>query len=325
MKVTRRGLILGGTALVGAGLLTDTLTTSFAAEEPHIDLAGPRSKLATLTLPGPRTQQGFCFNADDPRDMFVAQPLGSEANGDLIVRRYTLTPAGLAHRGHMTLRGFGHGESLAAYQHGGHTYLWTEADALKRLRVKRDGTVFYKAFGTAFAAVRFRAGAEVHSRQPSPGVTVYRDLVYQTVTPGVDPYTRRLLLHHSSSDGTRAITAYPLDEMRPRHSSALPASTIFPSPPSLGLPQGWAVKGDFLYTLEGRARGYDDTWLRAYHLKTGTPVQNQHLGFARTWASHEPEGLTIRKADNAQLFFCITSHQRAPHPSHLYYLEKPAG
>ena len=96
MAITRRGLILGGTTLAGAGLLTDTLATSYAATEPHFDLAGPRTKFARLTLPGTKTQQGFCFNADDANDMFVVKPLGSEATGDLYVQRYTIGASGPA-------------------------------------------------------------------------------------------------------------------------------------------------------------------------------------------------------------------------------------
>ncbi|NUT34602.1 MAG: Tat pathway signal sequence domain protein [Hamadaea sp.] len=196
-------------------------------------------------------------------------------------------------RGHMFLKGFGHGVQIGAEPVGESAFLWTETDA-----IADDGL---HGWGSRLARFRFQNGAiltpdspEVRRLRPVPGA--------DRTTCGIDPVQNRLVMRHRIA-GTFRYALYDLDDLRANRFAPI----VEVDQPSLTYSfQGYAASGDYLYLLEGSSYGsagstapVGNTHITCVEWATGSVVARQLVTDGSDLPFREPEGMAIQVPDAA--------------------------
>ncbi|MFF5264446.1 teichoic acid biosynthesis protein C [Actinomadura viridis] len=306
------GGALGGFAASGAAAVAPASARAaglpdsqrFDLTEPSYDLFRHK-KLVNTTV-----QQSFGFDIPNKR-LFVAQlknGSSSDANGDLAISRLDFS-GNL--KGHMYLKGFGHGVSIGVEPSGTATYLWVEVDP--------EGS---SARGTRLARFKFVDGQTLTNT--SSALTKYRPVAGSTgVSATIDPVNKRLAMRYKTS-GWR-IAVYDLADIKAKRYDPL----VDVAQPSQGGEtfQGYALYGRYFYTLYGTAYSDDNpvpgnSRLSTIDLNTGQRVAGPTLTKAGGTLTHrEPEGLAIYRTDGGQmrLFLGFASGARGERRSNLFY------
>ncbi|MFJ8668700.1 hypothetical protein [Streptomyces sp. NPDC093600] len=208
------------------------------------------------------------------------------AHGDLCVTR--LSQAG-AITGHMYLRGFGHGVSMAVENRGGVTRLWTETAS--KPNSSNEG------YGTAITHFEFRSGTVLDHGSPLHA-TPYTPAAGATgVTCTIDPTTNRLIVRF----GLSGMKYESYDLAKAAAGVWEPIARIAQPNPN-GVFQGYASLGGVLYMLAGQAIGPDNpfpgnTYLTAVDWATGAVLDQHHVLAAPGLEYREPEGMAVSLRD----------------------------
>jgi hypothetical protein len=285
MPVTRRSLFT-----IGAGVAATALAGAepAAAAAGRFDLAAPASPLIwKKALYDETVLQSFAF--DNANGHIYAVQLkngsGSAAAGHLCLTKLSLSGAVL---GHMYLMGFGHGVQIGVEPSGSSAFIWTETDAVP----DSSGN----AWGRRIARFAF-----VNGRTITPSSSGLRKFTLiegaTSTTCAIDPSTNRLIMRYRLGGGPR-YAVYSLAEVKagsPRklHDVAQPSG--------LGVFQGYAAYGDYLYLLDGTAYSASNpapgnTYITCVDLRTGAKVQRALTQAGKSVDYREPEGMAVQIA-----------------------------
>jgi hypothetical protein len=294
-----------------------------AAADPAVGTADlPASKRFDLTAPSydlfrhkrlkdGTVMQSFGFDMANKRLFTVQLKNGSSAdeNGDLVVNR--LDFAGNI-KGHMYLKGFGHGVAIGVEPSGSASYLWVEVDPTGE-----------SARGTRLARFRFVDGATLANT--SSALTKYRPISgISNVSATIDPVNNRLAMRYHK--GGWRIAVYRLSDVKARRYGSRLADIAQPSQGGETF-QGYALYGRYLYTYYGNPYGGDNpapgnARLSTVDLNTGKRVAGPTLTKAGgTLTYREPEGLAIYRTASGQvrLFLGIASGRSGDRRANLFY------
>jgi hypothetical protein len=334
--INRRAFVRAGTA----GLATSAFWTGASAaaasptsSQPVFDLTAPAEQyVREKSLHHSTIMQSFAFD-EVHHCIYAAQlmeggvQLADEsapvsggdrsAHGDLCLTR--LGPGG-DDRGHMFLRGFGHGASIGVEPHAAASFIWVEADANPE-----------SGYGTAVARVPFIDGAVldsdswlVHKLYVVPGSTSNR--------PAVDARGGRLLVQYMLGESDYRYRVLDLDAAK--WGRVDPLYDI----PRIGMaatetPQGLALLGDHVYQMTGThytdesganpPSGHGDTYLSTVHLPSARVLQRTRTEAAYSLDYREPEGLAIQLSPHPRLYMGFASGVAGDRRYTLYY--KPGG
>ncbi|MCF2527268.1 phage baseplate protein [Yinghuangia soli] len=270
-------------------------------DSPRFDLdAAPGTLFREQPLAGTDTiMQSFAF--DDAGQRLYAVQVLDRASGDLTVSR--LTWDGRLD-GAMELRGFGHGTQIGAERaDDGELYLWVESHAVA------SDVPGASAWGTRITRLRFADGDAVDSGAEREGDRSF-DLV-----PGAGSVSCATDLAHGQlalrfhRDGLMWFRVYGLADLVHGHGSVrceipeppLHVSEANPRPS----PQGFALYGRYLYTLEGDAYGsagseppVGNTYITCTDLGVpgGRKVADTLVAASAHLRHREPEGLAIQRS-----------------------------
>lgn len=299
------GLAALGTGY-GAGVASASVPTSgrFDLTKPAYDQFRGK-KLYNATV-----MQGFAFD-DTNGWLFVSQLRDgtSDTSGDLCVTRLSLTGA---QHGHMYLKGFGHGVSIAAQPSGSATYLWTEVDA-------NSG-----GYGKRLARFKFVSGSTLSNTSsslrkftPVSGANEH--------TPAIDPVNKRLIVRYNVSGSGKHIAVHSLAKATDGDFSS--PLVKFAQPGISGTPQGYTAYGQYLYYLTGNAYSRHNsspgnTYLTSVNLNTGKIKQGPVLSKAGSTLNYrEPEGLAIHRTSGGEvrLYLGFASEWAGDRRANLFY------
>ncbi|WP_455402879.1 phage baseplate protein [Streptomyces bambusae] len=310
-RPSRRTLLLAGgaalTGLAGTGIIVSAKSDEKTAEKDfgtrvgEFNIARSKEFLKPSALYNKTGPQSFAFD-DENRLIYTLQLIqggielpgergalttGSRRQyGDMCVTRLDFDGK---IRGHMYLRGFGHGISLGVEPSGRRTHLWIEGDA-------DDET----GYGRTVTRVPFRDGEVLDStddgvrhQEPLPGA--------RATHPAVDLESRRVLV--SFREGPeRRYAVYPMDKFRkgghgPEHELADVWQRDGESF------QGCALYGDHIYQLTGSPytddegenppSGGGNTYVAAINVQTGERAGRQLVTAAPDLEFREPEGIAV--------------------------------
>ncbi|MER7365946.1 phage baseplate protein [Nonomuraea wenchangensis] len=285
MPLSRRGLLT-----IGAGLAATVAagTSRASAAAGRFDLAAPATQLIwKKALYDETVLQSFAF--DNPKGHIYAVQLkngaASAAAGDLCLTRLSLSGAVL---GHMYLKGFGHGVQIGVESPG---VLWTETDAAP----DSSGAMW----GRRLARFSFADGRTL--TPSSSGVTTYTPIPGATnTTCAIDPSTGRLTMRYLL-DGRMRYAVYELSALKAGGKDKL---YDVAQPSGLGVFQGYASYGDYLYLLDGTAYSASNpapgnTYITCVDLRTGAQVQRSLTQAGKSLDYREPEGMAIQIVSGA--------------------------
>ncbi len=284
MPVTRRDLLKLG---AGAAATAALAARPAAATEGRFDLTGSSSPLIwKKDLYDQTVLQSFAFDNVHGHiyTLQLRNGTGQNAAGNLCLTKLSLTGTVL---GHMYLMGFGHGVQLGVEPSGSSAYLWTETDG-----VTENGS----ARGSRLARFRFADGQTLDTS--SPALTKYKPIASaDNTTCAIDPSRNRLIMRYRS-EGAFRFAVYSLPALKAGTVSAL---FDIAQPAGLGVFQGYAAFGNFLYLLTGEA--YSDanpapgnTHITCLDLRTGGQVQRELTEAGKSLDYREPEGMAIQIA-----------------------------
>jgi hypothetical protein len=192
----------------------------------------------------------------------------------------------------MHLDGAGHGVSIGVEAVGADSYIWMECDS--------DGTGD-SGRGTALARFKFVNGGTPSVRKFLAGS--------KTITCATDPVNDRIVVRRNEN-GAMYYSLYALADA---------AAGDFGSPlahfaqPALGAVfQGYAIYGQYLYTLDGS--GHDDpadidSYVSRIDMNTGAVVSRALTKAGSTLVYREPEGMAVYRtvAGETRLFLGFAS------------------
>lgn len=213
-----------------------------------------------------------------------------DARGDLVLTR--LGPDGGAIRGHMVLRGFGHGVSLGIERDGAAVYVWTEIDA--------EPTPRASARGTRLGRFRFEDGAMLTAA--SSAIQKFAPVTgARGCTPGIDPVNGRLAMRYVAASGEWRAALFDLAALKAGDAAPLADIRL---PAGFGTVQGWCTFGSFLYVYAGEAYGPTNpppgnATLWCLDWNTAAVVETQRTEALVRLAYREPEGLAVRTGAGA--------------------------
>jgi hypothetical protein len=294
---------------IPAALVSAAVPSSkrFDLTKPSFDLFRNK-KLKDATV-----QQSFTFDNTNRRLFVVQRRNGaSTTSGDLTITQLDFNGN---IKGHMYLKGFGHGVSIAAQPVGSTTYLWTEVDANSN------------GYGTKLARFKFSSGTTLS--KTSSSLTKFAPISGATeYTPAIDPINSRLLVRYHKS-GAKHFALYDLGAATKGNFSKPLASFAHPK----GLKtksstfQGYAPYGRYLYLLYGDSyeaapKGELNSELVTVDMNTGKVVQGPTLTKAgSTLKFREPEGLAVYRtaAGQTRLFMGFASGNSGDRRSNLFY------
>jgi hypothetical protein len=232
--------------------------------------------------------QGFTFDNVNRR-LFVVQIRNGSSGDDLCVNQLDFDGNRV---GAMHLDGAGHGVSIGVEAVGADSYIWMECDS--------DGTGD-SGRGTALARFKFVNGGTPSVRKFLTGS--------KTITCATDPVNDRIVVRRNEN-GTMHYSLYALADA---------AAGDFGSPlahfaqPALGpVFQGYAIYGQYLYTLDGS--GHDDpadidSYVSRIDMNTGAVVSRALTKAGSTLIYREPEGMAVYRtvAGETRLFLGFAS------------------
>ncbi|MFD0369746.1 hypothetical protein [Streptomyces sp. NPDC059071] len=270
----------------------------------QIDIAGPVGKLLhRRPLHNGTVMQSF---AVDPvtGDVYVLQIMEGglrlddeaaavdyptrKAQGDLCLTR--LDQAG-AIRGHMYLRGFGHGVNLGVENRAGEVWLWTEAASTPNS--KNEG------YGTAVVSFAYADGDVVDSGTARHSPAYTPDPAARFITPTVDHSANELVLRYYLG-GVTTFARYDLARATAGDWQAI--QRITPDIPADGTDfQGYASHAGVLYTLKGQSLDAvplpGNTYITAFEWATGAQLDHRHVTAGPGLAWREAEGMAVSVRD----------------------------
>lgn len=291
--ITRRGLFKTATGTAAATALGGFAGVRGAAAETaadRFDLTAPATQLIwKKALYDETVLQSFGFDNTNGH-IYVVQVKngsGSAAAGNLCLTKLSLTGTVL---GHMYLMGFGHGVQIGVEPSGTSAYLWTETNAVS------DGA---NAWGNRLARFKFVNGQTLTAS--SSALTKYAPIAGATSTTcAIDPSTKRLIMRYWV-DGKARYAAYSLSALK--NGTATPLFDIA-QPSGLGVFQGYAAHGNYLYLLDGTSYSTSNpapgnAYITCVDLRTGSKVQRSLTQAGKSLDFREPEGMAIQIAGGA--------------------------
>ncbi|MFI0349939.1 hypothetical protein [Actinomadura sp. 9N407] len=325
--LSRRGVLASGGGMIAA-LALGTSSPAEAAPAGAVALPDPgRFDLYDAAtdlfrhkpLHEPTVMQSFAFDNVNRR-LFAAQVRGTSgaaARGDLCVTR--LTFAGDRIQGQwMHLNGFGHAVSFGVEPRGTESHLWIEVDPEQ---------VNGSARGQRLTRVRFQAGKTISGTKDLPRYTLIPDAEKaRQLTCSIDPvYGNIAVRYHTPSGGFRfAVYVLPLFSQ-----GIFVRLADIATPSGLGVFQGYALYGRYLYLYAGEAYSGDNqppgnTYMSCVDLATGREVSRFLSRAGRTLSHREPEGLAIyrTRAGEMRLFQGIASGPVGDRRANLFFKNK---
>ncbi|MEV5493997.1 teichoic acid biosynthesis protein C [Nonomuraea fuscirosea] len=287
LPMSRRGLLKLG---AGAAATVALAARPAAAAEGRFELTAPASPLIWKKgLYDETVLQSLAFDNVHGHiyTLQVKNGTGQNAAGNLCLTKLSLTGTVL---GHMYLMGFGHGVQFGVEPSGSSAYLWTETDGVS------DGS---SSRGSRLARFKFANGQTLTTS--SPALTKFKPISdAENTTCAIDPSTNRLIMRYADGSSFRyAVYSLP----------ALKAGTARPlfeiaQPTGLGVFQGYAAYGNFVYMLTGEAYSEanpapGNTYITCLDLRTGEQVQRARTEAGRSLDYREPEGMGIQLVSGA--------------------------
>ncbi|REE95831.1 teichoic acid biosynthesis protein C [Thermomonospora umbrina] len=314
-------LILGGFTAGASGVPGEARSRPAARlpDSQRFDLTEPSHELFRhRRLRDGTVMQSFGFDLRNRR-LFAAQVARgpfSDHRGDLTINR--LDHAGRL-KGHMRLRGFGHGVAIGVEPSGSATYLWVEVD---------PHPASDSARGTRLARFKYVDGATLEN--DSPALAKHRPIPGITgVTATIDPVNNRLAMRYKK--GNWRVAVYNLADVKARRYDRRLADVALPSQGGETF-QGYALYGRYLYTFHGNEYGEENpppgnARLSTIDLNTGRRVAGPTLTKAgRSLTHREPEGLAVYRTGRGEvrLFLGIASGRVGHRRANLFYKDAPA-
>ncbi|MGW6566024.1 phage baseplate protein [Streptomyces sp. NPDC054975] len=307
---------LGVGALGTAGVVAAGGPASAVGASKRFDLTDPSSELLReIWLQEVRVLQSFSFDNTNKHLYTVSLVQGGRQlpgetrtytgderakYGDLCVTRLDL---GGAQIGHMYLKGFGHGVSIAVEPSGNSAYLWTETDSVEAPDPNHPTDPSKNiGWGSRIARFKFANGAVL--TPTSHLITKHTPVAgADRTTIAVDPANSRLVVRYRLG-GAFHFGLYDLAAFRSGTYTQL-AHVLQPtdvaSPPPF---QGFTSLGQYLYLLEGSAYGTanpapGNTYQSVIDWNTGTRIDRRLTEAGKSLLYREPEGLAIQLPDPA--------------------------
>ncbi|WP_405776007.1 signaling protein [Streptomyces sp. NBC_00859] len=261
-----------------------TVPQSFAFDDSQGDIYAVQLVQGGVRLPG------------EPRRLTSTE---RDRRGDLCVTRLS---AGGRTRGHMFLRGFGHGVSLGVEPSAAGALLWTESQAHPET-----------GYGQAITRFAFRDGAVLDSGHP--GLRHHRPVPGSVANqPSVDMAARRVMVSYwtvpAYGERQQWYAVYDMDSFlagryEPLHAArqrGRGADETF---------QGCVLHGDRVYQLAGNAYtsvsgtnpadSGGNTRVTAVDLRGGAAPAPRRITSGAGLAYREPEGLAVTLAGRPRL------------------------
>lgn len=314
-RITRRGLLRagGGVAAVAAlgagyGLYSANSADAAVATSKRFDLTKPSYDLFRhVKLQNQTVMQSFTFDNVNRR-LFVAQLKNgstSNANGDLCITQLDFDGN---KKGYMYLKGFGHGVSIGVEAVGSASYLWTEVDSVKER-------------GTRLARFKFSNGVTLS--KASSALTKYSPVAGAVnTTCATDPVNNRIAMRYDLN-GRFRIALYKLSDLKSRKFQPL---TDVALPGGLGVFQGYAIYGQYVYLYTGQAYSASNpkpgnSYITCVDLNTGKQVSRALTKAGSTLTLREPEGMAVyrTKAGQTRLFLGFASGAAGDRRANLFY------
>lgn len=242
--------------------------------------------------------QSFAFD-DAGGHLYVLQVEGANAagtfaehsvRGDLVLTKLSLDGETIA--GHMVLRGFGHGVSMAIERVNGAIWVWTEVDS--------EPTHRNSGRGSKLGRFRFVDGVTLETSSTS--IQKFAPVAGARVcTPSIDPMTGRIAMRYVSAEGSWRIALFDL--MALKVGKAKPLADIA-LPIAFGTVQGWCSFGSHIYVYAGEP--YSDAnpppgnaTLWCVDWNTGLVVETKRTHALGGLTYREPEGLAVQFVNGA--------------------------
>ncbi|HEX2314412.1 MAG TPA: teichoic acid biosynthesis protein C [Thermomonospora sp.] len=281
-------------------------------DSPRFDLRKPAYPLFLHRWIKHQTvMQSFGFDVRNKR-LFVAQLTNgrsADRNGDLTISQLDFSGR---LKGHMYLKGFGHGVAIGVEPAGDASYLWVEVDPRGE-----------SARGTRLARFRFTKGKTL--RNTSSALAKYQPVRgARAVTATIDPVNGRLAMRYNKN-GWR-VAVYRLADIKARRYSRRLTDVRLPSQGDETF-QGYALYGRYLYTYYGNAYSRHNpppgnARIAAIDLRTGKRVAGPTLTRAgRRLTYREPEGMAVYRTSSGEvrLFFGFASNRVRARQVNLFY------
>lgn len=303
----RNGLVKFCVAALGLSLAVSVnadlpASKRFDLKEPSYDL------FRHVSLHDKTIQQSFAFDNTNRR-LFVSQRKdGSDTKaGHLCITQLDFEGN---KKGHMYLKGFGHGVAFGAEADGKDTYLWTETETNSN------------GYGTKLARFKFTDGktissSDVTKMHPVSGAKEY--------TCTIDTVNNRLVVRYNK-DG-KHIAVYDLAAAKKNDFSAPLANFEIPTiNTKTSVFQGYAAFGQYVYLFTGESYeangGIVDSQLTTVDMNTGKVVQGPTLTKAgESLSFREAEGMAVYETANGEvrLFLGFASGKAGDRRSNLFY------
>ncbi|CAM4163608.1 phage baseplate protein [Lederbergia lenta] len=206
--------------------------------------------------------------------------------------------------GHMFLKGFGHGVSIGVEIEGSTPYIWMEVDAVAEGK---------NGWGTKLTRFPFKQGSHLSSN--SPRLDKY-ELISDAdrTTVNIDMAYGLLTMRYRIS-GQYRLATYSLQQVKKHNYSAI--SDI--AQPKMGIFQGFASYGRYIYLLEGAPYGtkgsvkpIGNTYITVVDLITGKVINKKQITAGSDLSFREPEGMGVYipnpdAPEKARLYFGFAS------------------
>ncbi|HEY7593846.1 MAG TPA: teichoic acid biosynthesis protein C [Actinophytocola sp.] len=289
--LSRRSLLRAGggiaatAALAGAGTALAGPASATVPESEYFDITKDSHDLfrGKMLHESHHVMQGFTFDNVNRR-LFVVQTQNGSSGDDLCVNQLDFAGNQV---GSMHLDSAGHGVSIGVEPVGTDSYIWMECDS--------DGTG-PTARGTALARFKFVNGGTPSVRKFLTGS--------DTITCATDPVNERIVVRRKEG-GVMHYSLYSLaDAAAGDFGSPL---VHFAEPPLGPVFQGYAIYGQYLYTLDGS--GHEDpadidSYVTRIDMNTGAQEDRFLTHAGSTLVYREPEGMAVYRtvAGETRLF-----------------------
>jgi hypothetical protein len=301
----RRLLKVGGATVLaagGGGVLATQQASAAVPASKRFDLSKPSYDVfrGVLLHEKHHAMQGMAFDAENGH-LFIANARDGASGDDLCISRLTLSGKVT---GRMHIDNAGHGVSIGVEPRGADSYVWVECDS-----DSNDGS----GRGTALARFKF-----VDGKSPSGVRKFFKGS--KTITCATDPVNKRILIRRKES-GKFTLRLYDFSSMDLENGTFTDELTKI-TQPKLGdgsvTFQGYAVLGNYLYTLDGdgHADAADiNSYVTSVDLNTGKVVERFKTKAGKSLIYREPEGMAITRASGGapRLVFGFASRRNMGH------------
>ncbi|SFL22875.1 hypothetical protein SAMN03159341_104130 [Paenibacillus sp. 1_12] len=303
---------------LAVALLQNGKGNAYIPISKKFDLLDADNPLITgKVLTDPTLQQGYSFDNTNNHIYMVqitnaGQKLGTETRiynsaersikGDLTVTKLSTDGTIL---GKMYLIGFGHGVSIGVEPVGTTAYLWTEVDAVADKHEPNNG------FGTKLARFPFVDNQVLVNTDPS--IAKYAPVAgADRTTVNIDMANGLLTMRYRLNETLFHFSVFNLNDVKAGNFK--PLATV-DQPTGLGVFQGFASYGSYLYLLDGTATNVNtnpngNTYITTVNLNTGLQVDRALINAGKELLFREPEGMAIQNVGStARLSFGFGSYR----------------